>query len=741
MSSDNKNNSFFNELKRRNVYRVSLAYVVFTWLALQVIDTLGPILGLPDWTPRLVFTILAIGFPAVILFAWAYELTPEGIKREKDVDRSQSITSHTGQRLDRITIGVLLITVGILLVDKFFLADTPAPQAVVQTAEPDDTGESDSATDDIPSIAVLPFANMSDDQGASYFSDGLADTMLHMLAQVDEIRVAARTSSFQFRDQAMDIGKIGAQLNVGTVLEGSVQRAGDRVRVTAQLIDVDNGYHLWSGNYDRDLDDVFAIQDEIANEVVAALKVSLLGEVAGTMDRDQTDNLDAYTEYLLGIDAMATSSLESLRKGVAHLQAAVEHDPNFSRAWATLGHAYLDLEAYGIMARPEAIESAEEAAFRALELVPDLSDAIAVLGMAKLLSNEFDEAGKFLEQAIKKGPNNVVALTYYGQYLLSEARPEEAITIFEEAARLDPLAEDAYLILAGQYMGLNRVDEALRVANRLREIDPDNPNASGSYAFAVAQRGDYAEAIDAMMLAHEQDPQDPEIPYELARFFLAIDLPDEAERWLDRAVEIDANHPTSRAGPLLLGYYRQDNNAANAQLARQLLADEIPNRRGTRGMALRVLLDHARETGDFAAYFEVMDQLYPHLFDDPPTDLDKSFMATYFAGVGLSHGGNAERGQEFLRWLQTDNKPFLEIYGADRNIVNLRLELGDRAGALRAFNEFAANPFDSEFNAILFERDPTYAPIREEPAYIALMQEYDRNAAEQRELLQAMNAN
>jgi len=740
LSSDTKKLSLFEELKRRNVYRVGLAYVVFTWLALQVIDTLGPIIGLPDWTPKLVLTILAIGFPAVMLFAWAYELTPEGIKREKDVDRTQSITDHTGQRLDRITIGVLLITVGILLVDKFFISDTPAPEQLVQAEQADEASNEDVAEDEDPSIAVLPFVNMSDDESSTYFSDGLADTMLHMLAQVDEIRVAARTSSFQFRDQAMDIGKIGEQLNVGTVLEGSVQRAGDKIRVTAQLIDVENGFHLWSGNYDRDLNDVFAIQDEIANEVVTALKVSLLGEVAGTMDRDQTDNLDAYTEYLLGINRLSEDSSDSLRSALVHLQASIEHDPEYSRGWSTLGHAYLEAEAYGIMPRKEAAAAARDAASRALELVPESSEALAVLGMSYLIENQFDEAGNFLEKAVESGPNDIVAVTYYGQYLLTEARPKEAIAAFEKATRLDPLAENAYLVLAGQYMGLNQIDEALTVIKKMLAIDPDNPNASGSLAFALARRGEYAEAIHAMQRAHELDPADPEIPFVLATMYLAIDLPEEAGRWIDRAAEIDPMHPSSLAGPVMLNYYLQNDNAENAQLARELLDDEIPNRRGARGIALRVMLDYARESGNVDPLLGVLDNLYPHLFDNPPTDLDRSFMGVYFAGTALIQNGDTEQGQEFLSWVETESEPFLEIYGVDRNTVNLRLEMGDRAGALEALDEFVDRKFDSEFNAILFERDPIFDAIRDEPTFVALMQDYERNAAEQRQLLQAMNA-
>jgi len=260
--TENNNSSFFEELRRRNVYRIGVAYAIVTWLFLQVIDIVAPIFDLPNSAPKLALTLLAIGFPIALIFAWAYEITPDGIKRETKVDRSQSITSRTGRRLDLLIIGVLVVVVGMLLVDKFLLPGSPETTEII----------ADEVTDPpeiVPSVAVLPFTNMSADADSGYFSDGLADTVLHMLAQVRELRVAARTSSFQFRDQTLDIAKIGEQLNVSTILEGSVQRSGDKIRVTAQLIDVSNGYHLWSGNFDRDLVDVFAIQDEIASEVVA----------------------------------------------------------------------------------------------------------------------------------------------------------------------------------------------------------------------------------------------------------------------------------------------------------------------------------------------------------------------------------------------------------------------------------------------------------------------------------------
>jgi len=245
--------SFIKELKRRNVIRVGAAYAVAAWLLIEITATTFPILKLPDWSVTLVTVLVLVGFPLALIFAWAFELTPEGLKKEKDIDRSESITHITGRKLDFMIIGMLVVALGYFAFDKFVLDPSRDAELVKATTEAvtEQTAETGNAETADKSIAVMAFVNMSDDPGNEYFSDGLADTVLHMLAQVPGLRVAARTSSFQFRDQSLDVAKIGEQLNVGTILEGSVQKSGDKIRVTAQLIDVSNGFHLWSGNFDR----------------------------------------------------------------------------------------------------------------------------------------------------------------------------------------------------------------------------------------------------------------------------------------------------------------------------------------------------------------------------------------------------------------------------------------------------------------------------------------------------------
>jgi len=730
--TENNNSSFFEELRRRNVYRIGVAYAIVTWLFLQVIDIVAPIFDLPDSAPKLVLTLLAIGFPFALIFAWAYEITPDGIKREAEVDRSQSITSRTGRRLDLMIIGVLVIAVGMLLADKFFLPDPAVTTEIItdEVARPAET---------TPSVAVLPFTNMSADENSGYFSDGLADTVLHMLAQVHELRVAARTSSFQFRDQTLDIAKIGEQLNVSTILEGSVQRSGDKIRVTAQLIDVSNGYHLWSGNFDRDLVDVFAIQDEIASEVVAALKVSLLGETAERLNRDQTDNIDAYTEYLLAIGELNVSSTESLAKAVGHLQAAIRLDPEYARAYSSLGRAYIALETYGLMRTSQAAAAARNVASRALDYSADSSEALAVLGMAELRDGNLETAGQLLRKAIENGPNDVVALDYYGRYLIADAQPDKSVATYRELLRLDPLSESAHLGLILGFFSQQKYSEASEAITRLKSVHPDTPNVYFFEGILGGRQGDLAVAVSLIENTLRLDPNDPEGPGFLGYYYLALDMPDEARQWFDRAIEIDSQHPVSRSAPLFLNYYLQQNEDENFRLAQELLRDRIDDRRASRLIALTVLTEHAAKTGRHDVALEVLDNLYPHLFDDPPRDLDKDFRATYFTALALINSGDVERGSFLMQSFLDLQERYDDTYRVGRSSIGGRLLLGDIDAALEKLEGFSQSKYRREWNRMFLERSSTFDPLREEPAFIALLDEYRENAAEQRILLQAMN--
>ena len=321
--------TFFAELKRRNVIRVGLAYVVLSWLLLQVGDVLFEALRLDDSALTIMLAILALGFIPVVIFAWVYELTPEGVKRESEIEPGQSITAHTGHRLN-ITIVILLVaSLGLFAWDRFIAPDT-APA----------TRDEPALASDEPSIAVLPFADMSVEGDQAYFGDGIAEELLNVLAQVDGLKVAARTSSFKFRGDEHDIVQIGNALNVATVLEGSVRRAGDQVRITAQLIDVNGGYHLWSSSYDRKLDNILAVQDEIAAAIVDALRLELKLHPEGSSS-GHADSGEAYDLYLRGRDLAREPSKAGLLRAIQFYEQALAIDPDFVPAHGAIASAWI----------------------------------------------------------------------------------------------------------------------------------------------------------------------------------------------------------------------------------------------------------------------------------------------------------------------------------------------------------------------------------------------------------------
>ena len=289
--------SFFSELQRRNVIRVAIAYMIVAWLVMQVSDVVISNITAPPWVFQVLMLFLAVGLPLAVIFAWAFELTPEGIKRERAVDRTRSITRTTGRKLDFIIIGVLMLALAYFAFDKFALStDRDAALIEATTQGISDRAAAERAGPEISdrSIAVLPFINMSDDASNDYFSDGLSEELLNLLAKIPELRVTSRSSAFSYKGKDFKIPDVGRELNVSHVLEGSVRKADNQVRITAQLIDVSDDAHVWSETYDRSLDDIFAIQDEIAAEVVARLRVTLLGEVPTVQETDPT----AYALYL-----------------------------------------------------------------------------------------------------------------------------------------------------------------------------------------------------------------------------------------------------------------------------------------------------------------------------------------------------------------------------------------------------------------------------------------------------------
>lgn len=426
----------FEELKRRNVIRVGAAYLLFAWVAIQVTDTVAPALGLPGWTLALVTWISIIGFPIVVFFAWAFELTPEGIKAEKDVDRSASVTAETGRKINYVVIALLVVAI-VILVARDFAPDDD----VAETASEPVVSQAPAGQQGFTSIGVLPFVNMSGDPAQEYFSDGISEELLNALAKLKHLQVAARTSSFAFKGQNQAIKDIGRQLNVDTVLEGSVRKSGTKIRITAQLIDVDNGYHLWSETYDRELNDIFAVQDEITAAIVDALLLHLdPGESAESVKTEAT-NMTAYDAYLQGRHQFNSLEPGAFRDALQSFRAATDADPNFAAAWAARATTVIAMREDAFregIPREESILLASTAIERALAIDPGLAEAYVAQATLLADSFQFEEALKSLNKALEINPSLVDALRLNARILSRFGRIREAQQEILKALRLDP---------------------------------------------------------------------------------------------------------------------------------------------------------------------------------------------------------------------------------------------------------------------------------------------------------------
>ena len=457
--------SLWQELRRRNVFKVGFAYFVLCWLVVQITDTIAPALGLPDWTLTLIIWLSAVGLPFAILFAWAFEMTPEGIKRTDDVEPSQSITRKTGTKLNFVIIGLLATIIAVLLVERFWFQSTPVPEEIAEIAND---------ADGYASIAVLPFANMSEDPANEYFGDGLAEELLNLLAKVEGLKVAARTSSFYFKDKNPTIEEVAKALGVDTVVEGSVRRSGDTIRVVVQLILADDSSHLWSERYDRPLTDIFEVQDDIANEIMSALMPELgIEERPNLADTASKISPEDFEQFLVARRLYYTESPERAWAARDGFLEVTKSSPSFAPAWAWLARSVLVLENFREIPESEARAIAREAIDTALMLDPESALAYLAEGQMALSDFDWEPAITHLEKAATIEPNNVDVLVNLEHALFHVGRTEEAIEALEKAMELDPLHPDVLWNLAHQLNLKGQISEAFSMLESLYEVDSE----------------------------------------------------------------------------------------------------------------------------------------------------------------------------------------------------------------------------------------------------------------------------
>jgi TolB-like protein len=543
-----KVDTFFAELKRRNVYKVAVAYAVAGWALSQGIAQVFPVFDVPNWVIRSIVVLIIIGLPIALVLAWRFEITPQGIKRTETADAMPE-----SARQKKHTWIYVVVIGGLVSIGLFFLGRYSAEN---KTASP--SGISNK------SIAVLPFVDLSEGHNQEYFCDGISEEILDALAKVEGLRVVARTSSFSFKGKNADVSEIAQKLNVQNVLEGSLRREGNRIRITAQLVNAHDGFHIWSDTLERELEGVFAVQDEITRSIVDALKIKLA--VAPPARAQQ--NTEAYDLYLQGLYLSNKSDEENLRKSLNLFQRALDKDPTLSRAWVGIAKVWFWLaDAY---VKPlEAYQAVESAATKALELNEKDADAHAYLSEAKrVLHWDWKTAERELQRAVEIDPNSAMAHLLFAHHRVCSGDLAGGQIELDEAKRLDPLSpiiSDHQAIL---FLYLDRLDDAVVAAKRTLTLDPNYNYLEPTLARIYREQGKLEDAL-ALYLKAQEGTREPNaglaIAYarlgriteaqrmlqqlidkanrgyvageQIACVFVALDNHDEAFRWLNRAVD------------------------------------------------------------------------------------------------------------------------------------------------------------------------------------------------------------
>ncbi len=542
---------FFAELKRRNVYKVAVAYAIVGWLLVQVATQVFPFLEIPNWVVRLVIALVAVGFPIALVIAWAFELTPEGLKRTEDVDRATARQPRKYVWIFVAAAGAAL-SVGLFFIGRYTVRNT-------------------AGVSELPakSIAVLPFDNLSRDPDNAYFAEGVQDEILTRLAKVADLKVISRTSTQRFKSAPSDLREIAKQLGVTNILEGSVQKANEQVRVNVQLINALTDAHLWADTYDRKLIDIFSVESEIAKTIVDTLQAKLTGSEKQMMAAQSTSDTAAYELYHKGRSLWEKRSGDNIPKAIAFYEEAIARDPNYALAYAGLAQAYIILPFWAGVDRLDASSKAKDAALKALRLDPNLAEAHLALGKV-LFFSEIDLAGALREyqRAIELQPNDATAHHWLGNDTLAAlGRFEEAIAQGKRAVELDPLSTVINTDLGTTFYYAHRFDESARQLRKTLEIDPtsfyahynlgialqaagdlsgaiaeyerakqlsDNPFMSAFCAQAKAYAGDKDAALRMLSDLDKISQHREVVGYWRALLYLSLNNKDEALRWLEQ---------------------------------------------------------------------------------------------------------------------------------------------------------------------------------------------------------------
>jgi TolB-like protein/Tfp pilus assembly protein PilF len=718
--------SLFSELKRRNVFKVAVAYVVVAWLLLQISDTLVPALRLPEWFHSGVAFLLIMGFPVAIIFAWAYELTPEGLKREKEVDRSRSITRETGQKLNFGIIAAL--TIGImLLLGRIWLGDESAPPDI------------DFANG--KSIAVLPFENRSADaENAEFFAAGVHDELLTLLSKLGDLKVISRTS-VQRLDQDLSIPEIGELLGVATVLEGQVQRAGNRLRINVQLIRATEEDHLWATTYDRELtaSNIFDVQGDIAKTIAHELHVQLSPRDAILLKDVPTTSMEALQSYMLAGQLVERGNFESFEPALSYIAEATNADPNYAEAWVLTAFAHKRMYQTGLIGLQEYLAAAEPALENAMRIDDALPEAHAEKAALHWQMGDVDAAEGAFKTALELEPDNPQSLYAYGNYLRSIGRPQEAVPVLKRALEGNPLSIDTLFELGKAEMYSGQPERTIKRADRILEIDPASVNGYAGKLQAYHWMGRFDLMWPWYIKAMASDPNDYELWAHLGLYSHYVGADEWIDRYLDRALELGPREPAVlRCHVSILRYRGKFDEAVG--IARSALEERLADRWQSNAIFLRVVRDDALRTGDYQDAERWYRDRLPGLFEDEPAITVRNVNAAADLVLLLQRAEEPDRADMIidagLQWLERTQPE--GVHGDLINIVDVELLAldGQTQAALDRLQQAVDGGWTSDWRSIF--GNETLASLRDEPRFQRIEAQLESEMATQLEAIRAL---
>ena len=721
-----KTMSLFNELKRRNVFRVTIAYIIVAWLVMQIADVVLNNITAPEWVFQVLMLFLVIGLPFAVILAWAFELTPEGLKKEKDVDRSQSITHKTGRKLDFAIMAVLVIAIVILAGKVWFGGDSTPP---------------DTASAEQKSIAVLPFENRSADaENAEFFAAGVHDELLTLLSKLDELKVISRTS-VQRLDPNLNIPEIGVLLGVATVLEGQVQRAGNRLRINVQLIRATEGDHLWATTYDRELtaENVFDVQSDIARTIVDELHIQLSANDDTLLNTAPTNSTEALQHYMLGRQHVERASFDSFKQAARYLSQAVELDPDYAQAWTALAHAHNMMYQTGLIDLQEYVAVAEPSIAHALEVNNRLPEAHAELAALRWQSGDVEVAEASFKKALELNPDDSRSLYSYSNYLRTTGRSQEAIPVLERAIQGDPLSVRTLFELGKAEMYSGRPEQFVALADRILEIDPSSVHGYVAKLQAYNWMGRYDLMWPWNIKSLASDPADFELWAHIALDADTIGAIELADRYMDRALELGQEEPAVLKCYAIVLARRGQHDAAH-EIARRALEAGLDDRWGSNQYFLRLVRDDAIRSGNFDdAQAWYLDR-HPELFLDSPKIAVGNVNAAADLALLLQRAGEPGAANALidvgLAWFRLTQPA--GVHGNLVNIVDVELLAlaGKKDAALDALRQAIDSGWRDNWKYIF--RNETLASLRDEPRFQAITSQLQDDMATQLDAIRAL---